>query len=523
MPRTVASGSRRTKQNQALLEERVDQLASLSELSIAVARAESLDDACAAALDCLAKSLSATRASVLLFDASGVMRFRAWRGLSDSYRRATEGHSPWTPDTEDPAPVLVPDVADEPSLAGLRLTIEREGIRALGFFPLLDRGRLTGKFTIYFDQPHEFTASEVRLAQAIGAHVALEIARSKRESELQDRADATSVLAHVGDGVFQLGPDERVLLWNRGAAVITGVDEEQALQRPIQELILDWDRIRDRISVTDVPFAVGRRDALPAQLGERERWLVISGVASRDGVVYAFRDVTESERLEKVRRDFLATASHELRTPLSGVFGAAKTLMHRQLDESTRQSLLEVIDSQTDRLATILDELLYASRLDAGMIDIALDDCDVVPLAGEVIDLQRPRLSPNLTLSTELADDLPAVRCDPVRLRQVLVNLLDNAIKYSPDGGAIVVSLAPHPGTVRVSVADQGLGVPAGERERIFEKFYRLDPDLTRGVGGTGLGLYISRQYIDQMRGRLWLEPRTGRGSIFHIELPVAA
>jgi two-component system sensor histidine kinase VicK len=115
------------------------------------------------------------------------------------------------------------------------------------------------------------------------------------------------------------------------------------------------------------------------------------------------------------------------------------------------------------------------------------------------------------------------VRCDPERVRQVLVNLLDNAIKYSPGGGAITVSLAPRGDDVRVSVTDEGLGVPPGERERIFEKFYRLDPGLTRGVGGTGLGLYISRQYIDQMQGRLWMEPAPGRGSTFHVELPVAA
>lgn len=651
-----------------------------------MARAASLDDACAAALDCLGETLKPDRASVLLFDPRGIMRFRAWRALSDDYRHRAERHGLWSQATVDPAPVLVPDVAAEPSLAALRPVIEREGIRSIGFFPLLDRGRLLGKFAVYFDGPHEFTEAEVRLAQAIGSQMALEIARSQREAEtsllqhvadglagtltvsevvdvladeasgalsasatwiagidteacelrrlgsagfapslvetygrlrldgdnptvravkarrplwfhsareladaypgvaadfrsggfaalaivplvvggrttgvialsfaeersfpqhekrlliaiadqcgqalerarlhaqVQERADAASVLAHVGDGVFQVDAGEQVLLWNRGAAVITGLDESEALGRPIGELIGNWEQIRPRISITDVPLAFGRRDAVPAQVEDRELSLVISGVATGDGVVYAFRDVTESERLEKARRDFLATASHELRTPLSGVFGAAKTLLYREVDETTRKALLEVIDDQTARLAQILDELLFASRLDAGMRDVVLHDCDPGPLVEDVARLQRTRLPPAHTLTVEMPAEVPNVRCDPERIRQVLVNLLDNAIKYSPDGGEVTVSIEPRMGVVRISVTDEGLGIPPSERERVFEKFYRLDPGLRRGVGGTGLGLYISRQYINQMGGRLWVDPgRSGPGSTLHIDLP---
>ena len=179
-------------------------------------------------------------------------------------------------------------------------------------------------------------------------------------------------------------------------------------------------------------------------------------------------------------------------------------------------------DSQTARLTQILDELLFASRLDAGLSDVVLAECDPAPLAEDVARLQRTRLTPEQALTVEAADDLPRVRCDPERLRQVLVNLLDNAIKYSPDGGDITISLEAGGQVVRISVADQGLGIPPAERERIFEKFYRLDPTLRRGVGGTGLGLYISRQYISQMGGRLWVESSRRPGSTFHIELRIA-
>src|SRR5262249_36496957 len=143
------------------------------------------DEVYAAALDCLADTLSPDRASVLLFDDDGVMRFKAWRGLSDGYRAATEGHTPWSRDTRDPVPVLVEDVAADPELAALRPTIEGEGIRSLGFFPLLTGGRLLGKFMVYFDAPHDFTPTEVRLASAIGTHIALEIGRRRAEDEVQ--------------------------------------------------------------------------------------------------------------------------------------------------------------------------------------------------------------------------------------------------------------------------------------------------------------------------------------------------
>jgi signal transduction histidine kinase len=679
---------------EALLQARADQLASLSKLSDAVTRTASLDDTYAAALDCVADTLSPDRASVLLFDDDGVLRFKAWRGLSDDYRRSTEGHSPWSVDTRDPQPVLVEDVGAEPSLTALRPVIESEGIRSLGFFPLIGRERLLGKFMIYYDAPHEFTPTEVRLAQAIGSHIALEIARRRAEDELlrardiaerlqavtaalagalttaeiastvvregaaalgaaagwiatvdrerralqrvasigydpsldesysslpldepnvtvgavlqerpfwfasadevidanpeldpdyrlagfeamavvpfavggtvvgvialnftepksfrgdeqglllalaaqcgqaldraklysalQERADAASVLAHVGDGVFQVDLDDRVMLWNRGAEVLTGLPEADALGRRIGELFAGWDEVRSRVSITDSPVAFGRREAVPVQVGSRELWLAISGVAKAEGVVYAFRDVTESEALEHARKDFLATASHELRTPLAGVFGATKTLLNVALDERLKHELLEMIDAESQRLARILDEILVAARADAGQIELEMRGADVVELASEAVGSQRSRAPAEVTFRLDVEADVPRAVCDPVKLRQVLVNLLDNAVKYSPEGGTIALRVERAGHRVRLSVSDEGIGIAPAEHERIFEKFYRLDPQLSRGVGGTGLGLYISREFIKRMNGSIWVESGPARGSTFYVELPLA-
>jgi signal transduction histidine kinase len=397
------------------------------------------------------------------------------------------------------------------------------GFEAMAIVPLSVGGRATGVIALNFSETKSFRTDERRLLLALAGQCGQALERATLHAELQERADAASVLAHVGDGVFQLDHGDRITLWNRGAEVITDITESESVGRHIGEIFPGWDAIRDRISITDVPLAFGRREALPLQLVTRELMVAISGVATGEGIVYAFRDVTESEKLEKARRDFLATASHELRTPLAGMFGATKTLLHRELDEPTRQALLQVIDSESERLAGILDDMLFASQLDADTIQLSLGTCDVAALALEAVELQRARVPDGLTLRLDVPREPPAAACDSDKLRQVLLNLIDNAIKYSPAGGDVTVSIKVDDDVVRIAVADTGLGIAAAERERVFEKFYRLDPELSRGVGGTGLGLYISRQFVERMDGRIWVESREGKGSTFYVELPRAA
>jgi signal transduction histidine kinase len=253
-----------------------------------------------------------------------------------------------------------------------------------------------------------------------------------------------------------------------------------------------------------------------------ERWVSVAGVHFGEGCVYALRDVTEEEALERLRSDFVSTASHELRTPLAAVYGAARTLRRAELelDDADRNAFLDMIESEADRLARIVNQILLAGQLDAGQID-AEGRCDPVAVVKSVLESAAVRAPESVSLAFGAPESFPELACDENRLRQVLVNLVENAIKYSPDGGEVSVRLEEGPRRARIEVSDRGLGVPHGERERIFEKFYRLDPGLRRGVGGTGLGLYISRELVERMHGRLWTEPRPGGGSTFVVELPL--
>jgi signal transduction histidine kinase len=224
---------------------------------------------------------------------------------------------------------------------------------------------------------------------------------------------------------------------------------------------------------------------------------------------------------DRLKDEFIAIVSHELRTPLTSVYGAAVTLEHHALDEERRKELVEIISTEAARLSRLLDDILWVSRLDSGRARPFISPVEPLPLTAEVVDATRTHLPTGLSL--ELLHDAmpPEVAADPDKLRQVLVNLVENAVKYSHEG-RIEVRLQQQNGTVRFSVRDEGPGIPPSQCERIFEKFYRLDPNMTQGVGGTGLGLYICRELIESMEGEIWVESELGEGSTFSFELPVA-
>jgi signal transduction histidine kinase len=233
----------------------------------------------------------------------------------------------------------------------------------------------------------------------------------------------------------------------------------------------------------------------------------------------AFERLREFDRLKD---EFIAVISHELRTPLTSVYGAALTLQRGEVGEDMRASLLTIVSDEAGRLARLLDDALSASRLHAKAERFHIGPTDGAQVARAVVDAQRSGLPSLLELQLVTAPVLPPVAADADKLRQVLVNLVENAIKYSPDGGRIELRIEPHDSVVRFSVCDEGIGIPFEAQAHIFERFHRADPNMTRGVGGTGLGLYIVREIIDNMNGRIWVRSREGVGSTFLFDLPVS-
>ena len=404
-----------------------------------------------------------------------------------------------------------------------RRLIEELGIRSFMTVPLVARRGILGAITFIASSDRRFGPGDLAFAEELARRAATAIENAQLHAETEERAQASLVLDHVGEGVFLVDGRGFVHLWNPAAEAITGISAAEIVGQPAGRRIPGWSAIDDLVPVaSSAGPADVRPETLPLGLGDREIWILISGVSFPDGTVYAFRDVTEERRLRDLQSDFVATISHELRTPLAAVYGAAMTLQQRsELSEEQRARLLAVVYDEAARLGRIIDDVLWVSRLDSGEVAFAIEECDPRSIAESVVEAASVSLPATLSLELEAKPDVTSIAIDPDKMRQVLSNLVDNAVKYSPDGGRIRVTIIPNGRYLRFGVEDEGLGIPAGEQQRIFEKFYRVDPNLTRGVGGTGLGLYVSSELVRRMEGRIWVESREGEGSRFYVDLPL--
>ncbi|MDP8910905.1 MAG: ATP-binding protein, partial [Actinomycetota bacterium] len=412
------------------------------------------------------------------------------------------------------------------------LLIEK-GIRSMLGVPLLVEGRVTGVLHVGTLTPRDFSDADAQLLQAVADRTALAIEHARlyeaerdARREAERRASAALALDYVGDGVFLIDRDGAIRFWNPAAELIFGVPIEAALGRRMGDVVAGWAQIESVVPLTRFPAPPATvAKTVAVEVDGAERWLSISGVSFRDGTVYAFRDVTDQRRLEEWQSEFIATVAHEFRTPMASVYGAAATLRRQdvRLSEETRDSLLSIVYDESERLARLVDDVLVASRLEAGKLKLALTRFDPAELARRVIDAARAHVKAPVEIALATPEETPPAAGDPDKVKHVLVNLVENAVKYSPDGGRVEVRLEPRDRHIRVAVADQGLGIPEHECENVFRKFYRLDSHAERGIGGTGLGLYICRELLKRMDGRIWLSSREGEGSTFYFELPLAA
>ena len=388
------------------------------------------------------------------------------------------------------------------------------GVQSYMCVPLAAHGEVLGVISLVSaESGRRYGPEDLALAEELARRVGIAVENAQLYREVEERAQAARVLETVGDGVFVVDTNGVVRLWNRAAEAISGIARDDIVGHRLEELLPGWERV-----------STGA-ETMPFERDGRERWVSSSGVEFDEGVVYAFQDITEERALEQIRQDLVATVSHELRTPLAAIYGSAITLTRDdiELGEHLTTRLLNVIVDESTRLTGIVNDLLLASQLDAGRLDVHIESCDARALTESVAEAARTHLPGGIRVALDPMDDgVPPVAADEAQLRQVLDNLLENAIKYSPAGGDVRLGVEAAEGTVRFSVADAGLGIPASERDRIFEKFYRLDPDMTGGIGGTGLGLYIARELVRRVGGRIWVEPNDCEGSIFFVEIPAA-
>jgi PAS domain S-box-containing protein len=406
------------------------------------------------------------------------------------------------------------------------------GTRAALMLPVRHEGRVIGVVQVMSDRI-EYSDEQLELAEGLVAQMAA-AARNARLAEERNRlaeAEAAAkavaaereqvarVLAAVGDGIMLVDEAGAIRFWNRAAEVMTGLAAEEVSGRPAREVLSPWSAIEGGVPVAE-GSAVGQPVTLPVDVNGRELWLSFLAVQSQEGAVYTFRDLTVEQHLETAKSDFIATISHELRTPMTAVLGAASTLLRPdiELTEDLQRQLLEMIAGQAARLTRVTEEVLLVSSLDRGELRVDATRVEIDEVVRETVEAMRSQVPPETHLALAETHGGAAVG-DRHRVQQVLVNLIDNAAKYAP-GGRVEVSAERADGVVRVSVRDEGPGIPHGEQQRIFEKFYRGDPQLTHAPSGTGLGLYVCRELVERMGGKIRVSSERGRGSTFSFELP---
>ena len=340
----------------------------------------------------------------------------------------------------------------------------------------------------------------------------------------EERNLSSAILGSMVEGVAVVNASERVLFTNPSFASILGMSAPPQPGSGLVEVIRQTELIE---AVRKVLKGEPRVESEIVTGTLRQHFFAATVAAVRttqaNGAVVVLHDITDLRKLERVRRDFVANVSHEFRTPLTAIQGFSETLLAGAMnDPQNRERFLGIIVEHARRLARLTDDLLMLSKMDADRLELEIRRLPVEQLVSSCIETAQPRaVEKDLRLSVNLGKNLPDIAGDRRRLTEVLQNLIDNAIQYTPGGGQIMVSAEATDLEVVITVSDTGIGIPEADQPRIFERFYRVDVARSREVGGTGLGLSIAKHLMEAHKGKLWVESEVGHGSQFHFSVPI--
>jgi len=353
--------------------------------------------------------------------------------------------------------------------------------------------------------------------------------REKIDDLEREQAKATAILDAMVEGVIATDGHDHIILLNERARGIFGLGQTRVERRPLLEVIrnVDLHGLLNESRAAADGEVVSREIKLPEP---SERVLQVHAVPLRftgdePGVVIILHDITELRRLEQVRTEFVANVSHELRTPLTAIQGYLETLLDGALEEPQHaRKFLEIVFRHTERLGRLTDDLTDLSNIELGRISLRIEPADLTEVTESALAIIQPRAgSGRVTVEASLPTDMPEVLADRDRLAQILINLVDNAVKYTPAGGHVWVEAQRLPsGMVEVAVRDTGVGVPKADLPRLTERFYRVDKARSRELGGTGLGLAIVKHLVLAHGGELGIESELWKGTTVRFTLPTS-
>ncbi len=353
-----------------------------------------------------------------------------------------------------------------------------------------------------------------------------EVIRLTQENLEQESKRLHSILSYMTDGVLATNRRGKITMINDMAKKQLGVQKEDVLNKSILELLQIEDEYELRDLITQVPeLMIDSQDANGEYLSLRVRFALVrreSGFIS--GLVAVLHDTTEQEKEERERRLFVSNVSHELRTPLTSVKSYLEALDEGALSEPVAPDFIKVSLDETNRMMRMVTDLLHLSRIDNATSHLDVELINFTAFITFILNRFDKMRGSDEEKKYELVRDYPItsvwIEIDTDKMTQVIDNILNNAIKYSPDGGKITVTMKTTDDQMILSISDQGLGIPKQDLPRIFDRFYRVDRARSRAQGGTGLGLSIAKEIIKQHNGFIWAKSIYGKGSTFTIVLP---
>lgn len=379
-----------------------------------------------------------------------------------------------------------------------------------------------------------FIQEDVNLLTRLSKNAASVIASAQMYREvLEEKEELESIIENVYAGLLMINKTGRIMQINASAKTMLGMQNSDIAGKTFDEAI-EHEPVRDILRKSleeceDIAEEVSL--IMPDENGEDEEKIYqIQGTPVRAeddqilGIVAIFNDITEIRGIERMKTAFVSTVSHELRTPLTSIKGFISTLLQDEdgtfYDFDTQREFYHIIDNECDRLTRLISDLLNVSRIEAGRaLDLNPKPVNLPPLIEKVVTVQKSYTNKH-EIVIDVKNQLPIIIGDEDKVDQILTNLTNNAIKYSPKGGTITITAALDGDVVRMSVADQGMGIPKEHLPKVFERFHRVDNRDTRTVGGTGIGLYLVKHLVEAHGGKIWVESEHGKGSSFIFELP---
>jgi len=350
--------------------------------------------------------------------------------------------------------------------------------------------------------------------------------RTRIEEVTTNKSRLEAVLLSMFEGVMVVDISGTILLMNQALKDFLLVKEEPIGKRPlevirnieIQEIVGRALKLNQGLESCEISVLLPEEKILLVHATPIIRNEIV------EGAVLVFHDITELRQLEKIRQDFVANVSHELRTPVSSIKGYAETLLEGALeDKKNAKEFLKIIHSDSDRLARLIDDLLDLSKIESGRLRMGLKPCAIRPIVERVVSgLDKQARDKLIAISIDMPKDFSKIIADEARIAQVLLNLIDNAVKYTPQEGKITISAKVKNAFVQIDVSDTGVGIPEKDLPRIFERFYRVDKARSRELGGTGLGLSIVKHIIQAHNGEVSVKSVLDQGSTFTFTIPKA-